>query len=184
MKRSILILLAAILIALMAAGCKTSPQSEPAETTETEAALTNGDEIVRAFFARNSNKFPESDDAYRTYYGGIYLDEDNRYIILLTDTSRMDEYEPVADNVGYQPCSYSYAELTDAMDRDTEKLRTLSADGDTTAADFHGMALNDKDNTVTVLCTDLNDEKIAWYKENISEEAFLRFQSADPPVDL
>lgn len=182
------LLLTVLILALTAAGCGASSVESESPTTdaavESEAPLTDSNEIVLEFFSRNKDHFPEMyTDPYHQCFGGIYYDE-GRCVLLLAGVLDPGQYEPVTEDMVIEVCNYPYFKLTETQRDSMQKLAELAQQGDPTAADFHSITLDDKDNRLTVSCTDLTEEKAAWFRDNISREPYLRFVSGEPPINV
>lgn len=130
---------------------------------------------IREFFFENGELFDAPRGADKeNYYGGTYLDGGVQ-VILLTDMSRSGEFKPLAENVRFEQCAYTYAELCKAMDEINAKLKILRRQGAAYADDVIGMGLNEKDNCVEVDIYYMTEEKTDWFKENVSDAAYLVF---------
>lgn len=139
---------------------------------------------VRSFFTENGGRFgTDPSTARRDYYGGTYLDG-GMQVILLTDLSRVDAFTGVGDNIRFEKCDYTYAQLTGAIGRLDEIIPAMIRRGEGGAQDVVGWGLNDKENRVFVTILHISDEKIAWFRENVMDEEYLVFENAEAHDDL
>lgn len=163
----------AVFLAAGTAGCAGENETLQENSDATFVAPTariDGNEAVRMFFKLNSDKFPESENVKTKYFGGVYLDEDNNIAIMLTDLSGEASFEPIADYVYYVKCDYSYDELTHTMSEISERMEALRRQGDPYAEDYSGMILGDIRNRIWVSIYHLDDEKAAWFRENVCDK--------------
>ncbi len=141
-------------------------------------------ENIEAFFRANGDLFDSPNGTpKKDYYGGTYLDGSTQ-VILLTDLSRSDEFTQIGQNVRFEKCDYTYDELTRAIDEDFAKVCKRADSGDETADNIIAFTLDDKQNRVAVDVYHMTDEKVLWFKENISSAAYYVFCNADSFPEL
>lgn len=135
---------------------------------------------VREFFIENASRLgaQSASAARHDYYGGTYLDGGVQ-VILLTDLSRSDEFSQPGENIRFEKCTYTYSELTYAIENDFAEIRRRSRQGDKIADDFVAMSLDDKNNRIGVDVYRMTDEKVQWFRENISDAAYYVFSNTD-----
>ena len=128
--------------------------------------------------ARNGIKF--ADEIARRHgdiYGGAYI-ENGDFVILLTDLSFAEKYSNM-NSIRFEKCEYTYGELTGAIDKIAGRWNPLWRRDEGYARDIAEISLADKENRLHVLILDLNDEKIAWFTENIYDAEFIVFDNTD-----
>lgn len=137
-------------------------------------------ENVQDFFGDNFDAFGETSGrkAADRYYGGTYLDGGTQ-VILLTDLSKSSEFTDVPRNVRFEKCEYSHAELSNEIKSISDQLDRLKAKNIGYAADVAEWELRDKENRIYVYIYQMNDDKIQWFKENVSDKPFLVFHDTD-----
>lgn len=136
-------------------------------------------ENVRAFFIENGDRFDgDPADARRNYYGGTYLDGGTQ-VILLTDLSGIDEYADFGDNVRFEQCRYTYAELTGTMNTINETLPPMIRRHNGAAEDMVSWGINDKDNCIIVSIYNMDDDKVKWFRNNVCDKDYLVFVNTD-----
>ena len=141
-------------------------------------------ENVREFFVENGSKFDgDPADARRDYYGGTYVDNGVQ-VILLTDLSHADAFTDVDENIRFELCDYTYAELCAAIDQLNELIPAMNRRGEGFAQDVAGWGLNDKANRVFISILHINREKILWFREHIMDADYLVFENAEAPAIL
>lgn len=131
---------------------------------------------VRQIFFDNKDKLPQTEGGAKSkYYGGTYL-ENGVQVILLTDLSCADSFENVGENIRFEKCDYSYAELSQAQREIGEKLDRMRRHGEGFAEDANATAIEDRENRLYIYIKDITDEKIQWFKENVSDAGYLVFE--------
>lgn len=137
-------------------------------------------ENVRNFFNGNAEVLGESggSSAAHNYYGGTYLDGGTQ-VILLTDLSKISEFADVPQGVRFEKCDYTYDELTDEIKSINEKLDRFRAQNQGYAADVVAWGLHDMENRLFVDIYQLNDDKVQWFRDNVSDRPYLVFVNAD-----
>lgn len=135
---------------------------------------------VRVFFGDNFDVFGETsrEKAVDCYYGGTYLDGGTQ-VILLTDLSKSSEFTNIPRHVRFEKCDHSYTELTNEIDSISDHLDRLRTVKRGYAADVVEWELCDKENRILVSIFQMNDDKIQWFKENVSDKPFLAFRDTD-----
>lgn len=137
-------------------------------------------ENVQDFFEDNYRVFDEISgrEASNQYYGGTFLDGGTQ-VILLTDLSKSSEFTDVPRNVRFEKCDYSYTELTNEINSISDHLEQLKAKSNGYASDVAEWELRDRENRIRVNIYQMNDDKIQWFKENVSDKPFLVFCDTD-----
>ena len=135
---------------------------------------------VQHFFDVNAGIFGEEygGNAAENYYGGTYLDGGTQ-VILLTDLSKSEEFTDIPENVRFEKCDYTYAELGNEIKNINAELTRLRAQGEAYAADVASWGLNNMENRLWVDIYEMTDEKVEWFKENISDAPYLVFNNTD-----
>lgn len=138
-------------------------------------------ENVQNFFNENAALGEASGgSAANQYYGGTYLDrETGKQVILLTDLSKSGAFTDVSENVRFEKCDYTFAELSDEIKSINEKLDSLRAQNEGYADDVVAWGLHDMENRLFVDVYQMNDEKVQWFIENVSDAPYLVFNSTD-----
>ena len=140
--------------------------------------------IVDAFFKANPNKFPMNPnnqknwtwaDVRDEYYGGTYMDGATQ-VILLTDISQAADYVSVGRNIRYKKCEYNLIELDTGISSINSALSTTD-DTEGYRGSIVGLSLLEDRNKVEIGIYDMTDEKVKWFKENISDSDYLTFRS-------
>ena len=70
-------------------------------------------------------------------------------------------------------------ELTNEIDSINDRLERLKAKNNGYAPDVAEWELRDKENRIYVYIYQMNDDKIQWFKENVSDKPFLVFHDTD-----
>lgn len=136
-------------------------------------------ENVRELFRNNAATFDElPGEARRDYYGGTYLDGATQ-VILLTDISKSDTFVDVPEYVRFEKCDYTYAELTKAIKDINDTLFGMRVRQEGFAEDVVEMGLMDRENRICVEILHMNDKKVSWFKENVSDAGYLIFENTD-----
>lgn len=139
-------------------------------------------ENVQDFFNENAEGLGETSGgaAADQYYGGTYLDrETGEQVILLTDLSKSSEFTDVPENVRFEKCDYTFAELSAEIKSINGKLGSLRAQNEGYAADVAAWGLHDMENRLFIDIYQMNDEKVQWFRENVSDAPYLVFNSTD-----
>ncbi len=109
------------------------------------------------------------------YYGGSYIENDGSLVIMIKDNQGKDIISNIIDSASFVSCNYSYSEIVKTLNFINKKIKELK--NDPYSKYFSGLVLNDKENTLTVYIKELSFEKERWFKEKVSNKAFLRFAS-------
>lgn len=139
-------------------------------------------ENVHDFFNANASVLGETGGgtAANRFYGGTYLDrETGEQVILLTDLSKIGEFTDVPENVRFEKCNYTFAELSDEIKLINVKLGRLKDRNEGYAADVVAWGLHDMENRLFIDIYRMNDEKVQWFKENVSNKSYLVFNNAE-----
>lgn len=139
------------------------------------------DSIVKSRVAYDTNNIELS---YPEYYGGSYLNDDGKLVILLknNDISIQRTLKSVSNNNNliFESANYSYAELTqyilDILKYQESKLSTQnSVKTYDIAEDIIDCTLDDKNNKIIVGIRNLNDNKIKLFKKNVIDSDAIEF---------
>ena len=136
-------------------------------------------ENVREYFIVNDDKLKETYEyPRRDIYGGTYLDGGTQ-VILLTDLSNIGEYADFGDNVRFEQCRYTYAELNGTMNKLNEILPLMIRRHDVAAKDVVSWGIDEKDNCIIVSIYNMDDDKVKWFRENVCDKEYLVFVNTD-----
>lgn len=173
-----------------------TPDSAQVSPTEALFSKLEPQDAVNRFFQVNFDKFPipttKKDDwtwenAKAIYYGGTYLDG-TWQVILLTDISGIDNFEPVGREIRYEKCEHSYEELNaaiDSIDRELEMMIDRGNDPDYIYRVIELSLLEDQ-NIIEVGIFNMTDELVDLFKEDFGDLDYLTFKNvtARPNDDI
>lgn len=112
---------------------------------------------------------------YPSYYGGAYINEDNKLVVYSTDLSfDADIYKLTGtSNVTIKQCTYSYGELKNVMDA----LNKYKKDNfeNHIARNFDLFYVDDAHNRIVVQLKDYSEKSIEEFKENVSVSPVITF---------
>ncbi len=189
------IIIIAVVLSISVAVCfLTNPIGKNAETdhpelsSPTEPLLTKLEpyEAVDQFFKANADKFPMNPTNHKgwtwanvkdEYYGGTYIDGAEQ-VILLTDTSQMDDYAKIGMDIRYEKCEYSYEELNGSIKEINSHIGAMSNKDVGYSSDIKGVSLDEQRNRVIVDVYQLTDEKTGWFKEQFGNKEYYVFRES------
>lgn len=129
-------------------------------------------------------------------FGGMYYKKDKPvYLIKMTKDTKeesmkiSDIYDSILISEKYetQGVKYSYKELFDIKEKLATKIfgdRIIFGErkGMDMPFTITGVGINDRENSVVVYMQSLNEAKIKWFKENISDSDMFIFETANEDI--
>ena len=127
---------------------------------------------------------------YISYYGGAYIDEDGKCIVLLTkiNDAIIQSYEETGefDNCEYKKCDITYAELTKLSEELNESIANLKTSGSAMenaelkdlVDSITGVGIYTNRGRVVVSIVDCTDEKIQTFKRTIKDSKYIEFENS------
>ena len=115
---------------------------------------------------------------YPSYYGGAYINENNKLIVYSTDLSfNSDIYKLTGtNNIMIEQCTYSYSELTNVMEAlNGYKKKNF---GNDIARNFDLFYVDDAHNCIVVELKDYSENSIKAFKENVSNSSAIIFRQS------
>ena len=115
---------------------------------------------------------------YPSYYGGAYINENNKLIVYSTDLSfNSDIYKLTGtNNIMIEQCTYSYSELTNVMEAlNGYKKKNF---GNDIARNFDLFYVDDAPNCIVVELKDYSENSIKAFKENVSNSSAIIFRQS------
>lgn len=118
---------------------------------------------------------------YPEYYGGAYINDNNELVVLVKDLNE-DTAQSILQTLSgvdviIEPAAYSYNELTALY----EKLNIAIESDDTVMAsifaDVTGFGIDDERNKIVVNFNDISDDKIAKFKEVVSDSSAIEYEA-------
>lgn len=141
-----------------------------------EVAASNYEKMQQSF------QTTKSANAYPDYYGGAYIDDSGDLVVYVysdadsKSTARQDLSQVMGTaSLTVKEAQFSYNELTSVMDK---LNRYVKANNDSDSNGFSLFYLSDKDNRIIVELTDLNEENIKRFKENVMDSPIIEFNQS------
>jgi streptogrisin B len=135
----------------------------------------------------NSFKSPENDIQYPEYYGGAYLNEKGKLVLLIA-TSDYDEFMSAAFEmkelagaggerfVSFKKAAFSYAHLAELMERLGGLFQENHADKDSIWSHVIELALLDNKNRISVGIMQADEEKVERFRSEVDDSAAFEFK--------
>ncbi|WP_436417368.1 hypothetical protein KCV26_13700 [Petrimonas sulfuriphila] len=163
-------------------------QQPPKTTVEKTEQLSKNlhDKLMSSFSPNWEMEEPAATD-YPPYYGGSFIDNDGKFVICVVGNP--EQYRPVlasilgTDDFLTEPCTYSYREMMQVMDRIDQFLSNSSVPADHPfLTRFAGAGADVFENRVVVQLTEMNDDAIQSFKKDISNSPAVKFEKGEAPV--
>ncbi len=137
-----------------------------------------GRSLMRLEDLNNADVFPD-------YYAGAYLNGSGNLVVLLTqdtDQTRASIRSAAKkSDVLFQSAPYAYRDLTETMNTINAKVQNC-ANEHAIARDITSAGLSDQENSVTVWIKDIDETKIAQFRQYICDEPWIVFANSVGPA--
>ncbi len=128
--------------------------------------------------------------SYPDYYGGSYINDDGELVVKLKqhNKSNISSVNNIVqpNDVITEPCNYSYDELEEVIHTIRDKMMAstdpVSSNKNNYYDDIVTIALLDAQNVVEVSMTNLNSNKIDWFRDNVLDSDAVIFTNTSNVV--
>lgn len=119
------------------------------------------------------------EECYPDYYGGSFIDDNGELVVLIKDSLNTSKIRTTLKDVSdedkliFKSVQYSFSDLCDIMDTISDFKK--ENENNAYASDIVSCQINDMNNEIEVCIYDLNDEKVKYFKDNISSSGAIVF---------
>lgn len=152
-------------------------------------------EQILEYFNSQVKSNSESQENYPDYYGGSYINTNGELVVLLTENENkiQDTLKTVSENpdLNFEIVDYSYNELTNIINdigkgitQNLQTPKTNKISDEENIYDYiNGTVLLDDKNKIEVYIENLDDAKIAEFKEEFPNSNMFIFKEAVEGID-
>lgn len=173
------------LTAASAAPSEGTPESRQTESNIAYNEMLNSFSETRLGRSLVTLEDLNNEAVYPDFYAGAYLNGNGELVVLLTEDTNAARASirsaAKKSDVLFASAQYAYADLTASMNCINEKVKNR-ANEHAIASEIVSAGLSDQENTVTVWIKDIDDAKIAQFRQYICDEPWIVFANSTGPA--
>lgn len=161
------------------------PSTATVEKTE-QLSRDLHDKLMSSFSPNWEMEEPAATD-YPPYYGGSFIDNNGKFVICVVGNP--EQHRPAlasilgTDDFLTESCTYSYREMMQVMDRLDRFLSDSSVPADHPfLSRFAGAGADVFENRVVVQLTEMNDDAIQSFQQDVSNSPAVKFEKGEAPA--